>query len=609
MSVELFAVNAVVDRIAACPRLAPDIKSGDKTPITDGHIDFYSSEKKNNKTHEGRVPVQVKGRVTGTKVKASRNTQSFSVEREVLQFFRNHGGGIYFYVPMRNGGLEREIFYANLLPFKVDRLLGDKPETQKSFSVKMTRLPEDPTQIEGIVRLAWNGRVQVSVSGGNSHLLDQAESLTVHSLVGFDETRPSRLALAETDYVIVAHLFGGLDVAVDVDLDVIPGDYIERDLAVPIGCGGIEFTNGTGRRLDEETILVQLSRGLQLRLRADADTIRMNLNLTREGSFREQAKNFDFVLAAAAGNPLLIGDGSNEPHAGDPLLEADLRSVRLELSRLIELFDELGIDDEFSSQVQLDHDIRRMLLALHEGLVQDQPVRGNSDGTGRYDIPFGDHKIMVIVMPAENDGFRRIVDPFDPSKRERFRIYRVNEDGSPEPIDWGTVYESVTADDMAEILNLRLHNVVEAYATLEDRVAATTKANFMVLRLLTAADMAVNENHRAALLHGATNLCKWLMEEEPDSLVHRVNWWQVLYRQGELGDTDRQDIRVARRRLNRDEAQARELEACLLILLDDAEELKLVIEELSESDVEKLQSWPVWTLTKSGSSTTSAREQ
>ncbi|TPW76456.1 hypothetical protein [Schumannella soli] len=609
MSVELLAVNAVVDRIAACPRLAPDIKSGDKTPMTDGHIDFYRSDKQNNKTLEGRVTVQVKGRVTAARVKASRLTKSFPVEREVLQFFRNHGGGIYFYVPMREGGVEREVFYVNLLPFKIDRLLEGKPAAQKSFSVKMTRLPEEASKIEGAIRLAWSGRIQVSASSGNDHLLRQAEKLTVHSLVGFDENRPTRLALEETDYVIVAHLPGGIEVALDADLDILPHEYTERDLAVPIACGGVEFNNATGRRLDPTTTLVRLSSGLEIRLEADGGTIKTNLNLTREGSFKAQAKNFDFMLAVAAGNPLRIGDELNAQQDGDQSMKGEFESIRKELSLLIELFDEFEIDDEFSTQLELDVDLRRMLLALHQGIVQDRPVQGSSDGTGRFDVSLGNFKIMLIMMPAEDGGFRRIVDPFDPTKRERFRIYRLVDDSAPEIIDWGTVYESVSTEDMATILNLRLSNVVEAYSNLRDRADALAKANLMALRLLAAADIATEGTHRSGLLRGALDLCQWLIAEDPDSLIHQVNRWQTLYRRGELGAEDRREIRVARRNLDVSGIQGRELEACMLILLGEAEELQIVIEEFDDEEMEKIRSWPVWTLAESGRRATAALEQ
>lgn len=39
----------------------------------------------------------------------------------------------------------------------------------------------------------------------------------------------------------------------------------------------------------------------------------------------------------------------------------------------------------------------------------------------------------------------------------------------------------------------------------------------------------------------------------------------------------------------------------MLVLLGDAEELQLAMSELSYEDLEKLRSWPVWTLTKTPS--------
>ncbi|WP_349897426.1 hypothetical protein [Parafrigoribacterium soli] len=596
MSVELFAVNAVSDRIAACPRLSPEIASGDRTPITDGHIDFYSSETHTKKTHSGRVPVQVKGRVTPKKIKASRDTQSFSVEREVLRFFRNHGGGIYFYVPMRAGGEQREVYYAMLLPFKIDRLLTTSPREQKTFSIKLTRLPENTTAIERIVRLAWDGRSQSASIGGNGHLLEKAESLTVHSLIGFDESRPTRLALAETDYVVVAHLPGGVEVPLDIDLEVFPQEYTERELAVSISCGGIEFSGGSGRRIDEETLRVRLSAGLELRLKVEESVINANLNLTRDGSFRDQVKNIDFVLAAASGTPLVIGGQSHLPHEGDSRLAAELEVVRTQLFHLIELFDELGIDDAVTAELSLDEGMKRMLFAFHQGIVENRPVRGTSDGTGRLDISLGPHKLMVIVLPAEEEGHRRIIDPFDPGKREQFRIYRLDGVGTAEPVEWGTVYETVTPEDMALILNLRLGDIVSCYSALADRSGALNKANLTVLRLLSASDLTTDERHRNYLLQGAASLCDWLLSEDVDSLIHRINWWQTKTRLASLSDDDRREMRAARRSLSRNEKQAGLLEACMLILLEESEELELAISELGLEEVETLKSWPIWSL-------------
>jgi hypothetical protein len=302
------------------------------------------------------------------------------------------------------------------------------------------------------------------------------------------------------------------------------------------------------------------------------------------------------MISSAAGNPLVIGGDVSERHDGDPKLEAQLRKVRAEIARLIELFDGFGIDDKLTSTIEIDDQTRKTLLALHEGIVQDRPVRGTSDGSGRYDIAIGAYKIMVIIMPAEDGGYRLVIDPFDPTKRDRYRIYRLDENGSPESIKLGTAYEAVTPEDMAVILNLGLRGVVATYAALDDRAAARNMANQTVLRLLSATDLINEEHHRAYLLQGATDLCEWLLSEEPDSLIHRINGWQIQHRLGSLTDEDRRDIRSARRYLNKGDKQAGLSESCLLILLEDANELELVISELGDDEVAMLRSWPVWAI-------------
>jgi len=596
MSVELLAVNAVTDRIAACPRLSPEITIGDRTPITDGHIDFYSSEEQSKKTLEGRVPVQVKGRVDKAKIKAARDGQSFSVEREVLRFFRNHGGGVYFYVPMREGGVHREVFYAILLPFKIDRILKEGSAAQKTFSIRLTRLPRKASEIEGIVRLAWNGRSQSAANGNSDHLLEQAESLTITSLVGFNESSPTRLLLAETDYVVVAHLRDGIEIAIDIDLEILPRAYVEQDVAVPIACGEVEFDHVRGRQIDANTVLLTLSSGLQIRLDKASGKVSTTLNLEPKGTLRDQAKNFDFMLASAAGNPLVIDGEPAEAHDGDPEVAKRAKDVRAELGLFIELFDDLGIEDDLTSAIAIDDDTRRTLLALHQGIVQDRPVRGTADGTGRYDVAIGGFKIMVMITPADDDRYRRIVNPFDPAMRGLYRIYQVSENGTPEAVELATAYEAVTPEDMALILNLRLRDVVDAYAGLEDRIAAISMANMTLLRILLAGDLVSGKPHRAYLLRGASDLCLWLLGQDPDSLVHRINWWQIQHRLGTLTDDDRRDMRAARRSLNSDDPQVGLLEACLLILVNDPGELDFVISELAPEDLANLQSWPVWAL-------------
>lgn len=64
-------------------------------------------------------------------------------------------------------------------------------------------------------------------------------------------------------------------------------------------------------------------------------------------------------------------------------------------------------------------------------------------------------------------------------------------------------------------------------------------------------------------------------------------------------NADRRDIRAARRSLNKGDKQAGLLEACMLILLDEADEFDVTLSELEDDEVAMLQSWPVWALMNS----------
>ena len=117
----------------------------------------------------------------------------------------------------------------------------------------------------------------------------------------------------------------------------------------------------------------------------------------------------------------------------------------------------------------------------------------------------------------------------------------------------------------------------------------------MVLHLLQAAD-SVGGAHRKYLLQGAADLSDWLVQSAADDLTHTINRWQVDHRRRDLSPEALKEIRLVRRAL--EESDDRELRnACLTILLDDADELAVIIDSLSPSQLEVLQSWPIWGLT------------
>jgi hypothetical protein len=87
-----------------------------------------------------------------------------------------------------------------------------------------------------------------------------------------------------------------------------------------------------------------------------------------------------------------------------------------------------------------------------------------------------------------------------------------------------------------------------------------------------------------------------LVQEGNDDVVYNINHWQTQHRLGTLTSADSAVIRQVRRKSRATTALDLLQEACLAILLDEPDEVDLVLDDLSDDDRGKLQSWPIWSL-------------
>ena len=590
-NIEALAVNAVSDLIAKCGHLEAFIESNDKTPITDGHVDVHGNTKHSNSTLLGRVPVQVKGRSTDSKKQAP----SFSIDRHTLKFFRTNGGGIYFFVQVRKDFESRSVFFVNLNPFRIDRMLESGPN-RNMFAVVFQKLPEGSKEIEAIFKLALEQQKQGKAEGANEHLLEKLRSITIHSLGEISTDRPTEFNLAETDFAVTIETEGGLKLPFDMDFTVWPSSFVPHQVDATVRCGSAEYSRSTVQQIDDETSLLRLSDGLTIRARKGDGALFTNIDLTMKGSLRGQLRDLDFFLAAVHGEPLEVNGAPNIPADHSFSHEQEVETLRSRIGRIVELFDAIGVDESLVESVPWSDDDKRTLLTLHRAIVLDEDVAATSDGYGRLDIEVGPFTIVTVVSAGSTPERLCFADAFNPTKRSKFRLWNTNDEGSMEEVTNGTVYESLKVHELPNVLNLHLDVIVQAYEKLEDRSVACAAANQMVLSLLSAAD-SVEDVRRQRLLDGAEILSDWLVANGDDKLLYKINGWQTRHRLGSLSGEEVANIRSERRLMQRiDDGDARLREACLSILLGDFDELNMIINDLPDDQAERLRSWPVWAL-------------
>lgn len=601
-NVEGQAVAAVSTIFGRCPRLMAELASNDKTPFTDGFIYVYSSEKQSNATAMGRVPVQIKGRTHTAKIKETADTIQFGIDRVDLEFFKQDGGVLYFFVPVSPDGYAKGVFYEALTPFRINRLLDKMKPGQKSLNVKLKRFTDNITEVQNLTGYALEARKQASTRINVDEVLPQLTSLTVRSRTQIHDDRPTELKLEESDFFIEGTMAGGSIIPLDMDIMVYPGEYIPEPMEIDISCGGVVYEKPVRQQIDSDNARITLSDGLTIRVQRDSIGLKTNIDLSAEGTVFDQLKDLSFFLAAARGEPLHYGDMVMPPLAPNVDDRRELEFVRARIQEMVEALGYLDLGSELARSIPLGLQEKQYLVMLHDALLAKEDIPTHESGRGRMNVLLGDYQVVVLVSEGTKEDHRRIIDPFHPENRGDFRILREGEDGKPEEIEWATIYEALHEDDFGRTLNLHVDHIAEAYDALEDRNVALSIANQFLLNLLHAADKA-DAPMRAYLLRGAGNLSDWLVEKGDGDVLYNINQWQVWYRRAPLAEETEREIRAARRKLRESSTPDTHFkEACLTILLRDFDELDSLIESFTADDVARISGWPIWALRTPSSS-------
>lgn len=596
VNVESLAVSAVGEIIARCPRLTAEIASNDKTLFTDGYFDVFNSDAQNKGTFRGRVPIQVKGRTHPGKIKKSATSLPFPIDRETLQFFRDDGGGLYFYVPISQEGYSKGVFYRALTPFRVARLLDSMKPGQKGLSVKLERFPNEVREVQQVAHLALEARKQGRTTVNVDEILSQLASITLRTRSQISDEHPTILNLDDTDFSVEVTTTGGSVIPIDMDLVVYPGEYEPRRPDIVISCGDAEYADPMYQQLDSDRSHITLSRGLSIRAKRENGGLKTSIDLSSVGTIYDRLKDITFFLAAATGSPLVIGGATMPPLPTKPKKMADLLFSRDRLREMVEVLNQFGISEELGRSLDMSASQRPYLVMLYDALVAGEEVKIDVDGIGRMNIQLGQYHVVALVLDGRDDEHKILLDPFDPKHRGEYQLVRKLDDGTIEEVRWATIYESLQDDDFGRVLNLHVDSIADAYDALEDRNAALSIGNQMVLKLLAASDSA-DEPMRTYILRGAENLANWLVTKGDNGVTHRINQWQIRKRTGDLGASDERDMRHLRRAVRNEGGDDSHLrEACLTILLGEQDELEIMIAEMQESDAERLRSWPIWFL-------------
>lgn len=591
MDVETLAVSELNILLAKCPHLRAYITVNDKTPFTDGHVDIYEGLILDKEHWRGRVPVQVKGRTRFGKPKQS---MQFSVSRVDLAAFQRDSGVLYFVAAVDGTSGVGTVYYLNLSPAAIEWKLQSAATDQANLAFSFSRLPDDPVQVERIVAMALKTRDQKVSLGFDSSLFEKLQSITLHSAQDLDLSNPVTLTPGDSDFAVEMKTAGGMTVPLVGELRIFPSSYLDHVVEMPLSSGGVTYDAPTVKQLSESETEVKLGDGLAMTLRERPEGITGSINLTLGGKLlRERIKAIVFYLALVETESLTVGSAETRFQASGHTHDDELRSHLKALRELQEILEVLRIDPDVLDISHIDDSQHPGIRALLKTLVRGEEIVDSSLSTSRALIDLAQWKIMVIVLPGTRSGSWRVIDPFDPSTRQEFRL---STGDSPEADDTVvTAYDGIEIETLVSVINLRLEGISEAYEFIRDHPTTAALANQQVLSLIGAADEQAAR--REEFLAAAAALADWLVLSFGPEPIYLVNQWQVQWRRQSLSISTRGEIRSMRRRAASGEMEnATEIEVACALLLGDREEADELVGRLDEKRLAALQSWPIWKL-------------
>lgn len=590
MDVEKLAVTKIVQMVSICPHLEPFIESNDKTLLTDGHIDVHLSESHSKKSFDGRVEVQVKGRMLTENKKLP---PTYPLTKTDLIGHLKNDGVLYFVVFINPKTGKARPTYALLNPFKIQHLMR-KIGDNKQIGVRIKPLPVDPSKLENIVYLAMQSKAEKPDMGIDSSQLKQLSSITLYTDGTLNLDAPVRLTRDDFDFTLVYETSGGMNLPVDEELVITPAEYVGEITELAVTAGDFVFHNPTRRRVDKGTVELELSEGLRIHISYTRPASTGAVLLTLRETLRERFNDLGFYLTCIDAQAFSIDGVENKVKVSSGKDPKDLREHFEYLQTLMSLCDHLEVDSSLVELEPLEGKRGRQLVDLHGVMLDGDEISAEHHESGRVLQPMGRWSLQLLVAQDDATGPWLCRDLFHPELGRQFVMSWEDETGETQ-ISRVTPYEVVEREHLPFTLNLHLDNLINAYNEIFEYPHASGYANATVLNLIRAADTV--ELRKTEFLDAALSLNDWLISKEGDLPQHQINHWQIAARKGQLTQDQRLAIRSLKGLASRQEVDNPVLvETACAILLGDEEEVAYCLSRLDEVQQHAFQDWPLWTL-------------
>jgi len=585
--IEKAAVKTISDLIQPCEVIDDKLDTDDKNILVDGTFELYHSSELTKENLAGEITVQIKG--TTRKLRPNRRGFiKYKVEIESLRRYSDVFHGILFFCVAvdKNSLLGKDVYFAQLLPYDINRVLAKTKSGQKEVSVSLKLFPEDSHEIIRLISAFNENRerqLKAKVSGygflnENQELPPDIKSLSFSTQLfpGEDITTIAGLSNAyvygedKRGQLVVFGKFENVAIfAIGTKAVVSSGDF-EMETLLYVG------DHIDGKYLEFEGISMLLGKEQKA-----------TLNFTVSGGFRRRYNTVRFVQEFIRSGEMSI----NSNVIFRVYVEDNNRQLKQNIGEIVKVYepfvntlDALNIGIDWDPSKMTSRELNDIGL-MHRLIVEKKPLTDRTIDSPIVHFNIQGAQVYALARKHEGGGYE-FVDLL--SEELFFVLGWKDERATDQDLGFDPVPAVVTIGKRGFrcIANLNPDRFAAQLERFPVTIGNQTQLNITLLEMLTAYDEGAKQSE--ALLACAVALARKLYEFDGDSKIYLLNLLQTIKRKRNLQAEEKdllRDIALDGKQLY--------TKAAAYVLLDDKKLANKCLIRCTKQERKQIEDYPI----------------
>lgn len=593
-AIEEKALNYLKTFIEDSERISQYLADNDKEPCWDGHLYLYDGEGKSKEHLQGRVPIQVKGTVVE---RFKTKKWKFKLERADLQAYL-HEPTFFIVCQIKKNSKERKLFYRELLPCTVQKLLkdmGKKESRQTLFHL----LPTDLKEFEDkLLVFMNNSRKMLSFANSDPMTMEDVIKDGIRNFSFVSPVKPSdRIQLMNYLSTHDTYLYANISKKPYIDFPIADGPMrftFKRQEYCDVRIGDRVFYHGFTNEIKDGSMYVTVGGILTMIIPLEEkDRVNASVKIKTDSKYlKESIHEAEFVLALDKHKVLSFGDIDIKLGVNDNKLVEELHEKLLCWKDLQMVLDKMHVTKPFDLTAITPNQIHSINILI-EALVEGKRIKLKKPESSILLFEIANVKLLLWCVVDKN-GECAIGDFFDGAINISYlyqRKERIN----------ASIYSYLQNDNLwSKIDNVDYEGLLpSAIKSVDENAHCFELLNLDVLAMLSAADTLEIEEpkKRSTLLEECYKLNDWLLKNDLEGdrlMVHKCNKMQIIKRQRAF---DENEVSEMNQILENDDI-SNIYKAGFCLLLENKDGFNSYYNQLTDDEKQMLKKYPIWRYAK-----------